>query len=67
MALKQITVRPTEEEFSAFENWRETNEGLSESQALCELVRRYFEGGNRRELEHRLNSLQQKLNSLLEN
>ncbi|MBP5971578.1 hypothetical protein HW132_02195 [Brasilonema sp. CT11] len=65
MALKQITVRPSLAEYKALENWRILNEQPTESAAMSELLRRFFDGGYRRSSKYRITKVRNELEALL--
>jgi hypothetical protein len=66
MRLKQITVRPSLDEYLAFQSWviANGNGDFSESSALCELLSRFFDGGQRRELSFRIKEVSKQIESL---
>lgn len=64
--MKQVTVRPNQDEYRAFLQWWETSLGVnvSESAAFCELIKRYFDYGQERELPTRIERIESQLNEI---
>ncbi|BAZ19362.1 hypothetical protein NIES4073_02320 (plasmid) [Kalymmatonema gypsitolerans NIES-4073] len=62
--MHQITARLTLSEYESFENWRQM-QNLPESQALCDLVKRFFDGGYQRAPRYRLEKTRKELEEML--
>lgn len=61
--IKQVTARPTLPIYQALSKYCEAK-GLTESQGICDLLERFFDGGYQRSAQYRLKQLNTRIKEL---